>query len=167
MKFLVTDADQTLSIEVRRHPEGGWWVTEPDSEPVHWPGQLLPDGDLVIEHPTGRMVWGTAVQDATVYVQQAGAPYTAQVIDARKAALHLGHGAGVGMVTTPMPGVVVRVLVQEGDQVSEGDVLVVVEAMKMENDFKSPISGVVAQVAVQTGDALESNALLVHVQEPT
>jgi biotin carboxyl carrier protein len=62
-----------------------------------------------------------------------------------------------------MPGAVARVLVKPGDAVQKGQVLVVVEAMKMENEFKSPVDGVVREVHAVPGTAVEANTLLVVV----
>ena len=62
-----------------------------------------------------------------------------------------------------MPGVVVRILVSEGDTVSVGQVLLVVEAMKMENEYKSAIEGTVGTIHVQSGQALEADAALVTI----
>jgi biotin carboxyl carrier protein len=68
-----------------------------------------------------------------------------------------------GAVTSPMPGKVVKVLVKEGDQVDLGAPLVVVEAMKMENELSAPRAGTVKAVHVKPGDAVEGGALLVTV----
>ncbi len=75
-------------------------------------------------------------------------------------------GAGTGEVTTAMPGKVVKVLVSEGDQVKKDQPLVILEAMKMENEFKAPCDGVVKSIKVKEGDTVEANAVLV-VLEPT
>jgi biotin carboxyl carrier protein len=66
-------------------------------------------------------------------------------------------------LTAPMPGRVVRVLVAEGDDVGAGQGLVVIEAMKMENELRSPRQGRVREVAVREGQAVEAGALLVVV----
>ena len=71
--------------------------------------------------------------------------------------------AAHGEVVTPVPGNVARVLVSEGASVSAGDVLVVVEAMKMEHRVVAPAGGVVASVAVTQGDAVEAHQLLAVV----
>ncbi|HHO51784.1 MAG TPA: hypothetical protein ENK18_13135 [Deltaproteobacteria bacterium] len=63
-----------------------------------------------------------------------------------------------------MPGAVVRVLVAAGAEVTAGQVLVVVEAMKMENEFKAPAAGVVEAVHVQAGSSVDAGALLVSVR---
>ncbi len=67
-------------------------------------------------------------------------------------------------VLAPMPGRVVRVLVAAGDTVSAQQPVVVVEAMKMENELRAPRDGVVAQVLVQEGAAIDTGAVLLIVQ---
>jgi biotin carboxyl carrier protein len=62
-----------------------------------------------------------------------------------------------------MPGRVVRVLVVPGDEVQAGQGLVVVEAMKMENELKAPRSGRVLELPVRDGDTVEAGALLALV----
>ena len=64
---------------------------------------------------------------------------------------------------SPMPGVVVRVNVAEGDKVSEGDVLAVVEAMKMEHSVRANSAGTVTRVLVSAGERVDGGALLAEV----
>jgi biotin carboxyl carrier protein len=68
-----------------------------------------------------------------------------------------------GTVKAPMPGMVVDVLVKEGQQVENGDPLVVMESMKMQMQLRSPFSGQVAKVAVQNRAQVEKGTLLVQV----
>ncbi len=70
-----------------------------------------------------------------------------------------------GSLHAPMPGRVVRVDVGVGDRVSKGQVLVVLEAMKMEHSLRAPYQGVVTEVDYATGDQVESGAVLVVVEE--
>jgi biotin carboxyl carrier protein len=70
---------------------------------------------------------------------------------------------GPARVTAPMPGRVVRVLEAPGADVAAGQGLVVIEAMKMENELKSPRAGRVREVAVREGQAVEAGALLAVV----
>lgn len=70
---------------------------------------------------------------------------------------------GDGTVVSPMPGKVIKVLVAEGDEVTSGAPVAVVEAMKMENELSAPRAGVVQKVYVQPGDAVESGAKLITV----
>ena len=71
--------------------------------------------------------------------------------------------AGAASVKAPMPGRIVRVLVGVGDRVAARQPVVVVEAMKMENELRSPRDGVVTQVLATPGAAVESGAVLIVV----
>lgn len=85
-------------------------------------------------------------------------------LEARFEALGLGARAEAGgKVELPMPGKVVAVLVEEGQPVAEGEGLLIVEAMKMENEIKAPRAGVVSRLTVQAGDELEKGAALLHI----
>ena len=63
-------------------------------------------------------------------------------------------------VSAPMPGKILAVKAKEGDSVKAGDVILVLEAMKMENDIVAPQDGVVASINVKVGDSVESGAKL-------
>lgn len=68
----------------------------------------------------------------------------------------------INQVKAPMPGMVLNILVTEGAEVKKGDVLLVLEAMKMENMLKSPTDGIIKKIAVQKGNAVEKNQLLIQ-----
>lgn len=61
----------------------------------------------------------------------------------------------------PMPGLVLKVLIEQGKEVAKGDNLLVLEAMKMENMIKSPTDGIVKKIAIKQGDKVEKNELLI------
>lgn len=63
-------------------------------------------------------------------------------------------------VKSPMPGNILRIEISQGQQVNEGDVLMVLEAMKMENEIVAPKSGTIAQIAVSKGAVVETGAVL-------
>ena len=69
--------------------------------------------------------------------------------------------AGATAVKAPMPGTVIKVNVKVGDAVKKGDILCVLEAMKMENDIMAPADGVVASVEVSQGASVTTEAVLV------
>ncbi|HET7710459.1 MAG TPA: biotin/lipoyl-containing protein, partial [Thermoanaerobaculia bacterium] len=73
------------------------------------------------------------------------------------------EGGSAGMVTALMPGRIVRVLVNKGDAVRKGAGLVILEAMKMENEIQSPGDGTVDEVLVTPGQTVDSGAPLVHI----
>jgi len=76
---------------------------------------------------------------------------------------HAAHASGPQRVLAPMPGKVVRVLATPGQTVAARQPLVVVEAMKMENELRAPTAGVVSQIAVTEGQSVDAGALLVVI----
>jgi len=68
------------------------------------------------------------------------------------------------VVTVPMPGLVIEIEVNEGDTVSAGQGLIIVEAMKMQNEIKSPKDGVVRNIFVQRGQSVNSREKLMIIQ---
>ena len=163
MTYEVEIGGRTASVSVREHPDGGWWVAIDGGDEVHTRGGPAGDGEFWLEDSRGRRRVALHVNGDHVHAQVGGHGLAGTVIDPRDAALAAMAGAAEGAVVTPMPGAIVRIPVELGARVVEGQVLVVVEAMKMENEFKSPIAGVVAAVHVEVGAAVEANALLVSV----
>lgn len=72
--------------------------------------------------------------------------------------------AGAGNLVAPMPGLVTRINVKEGDVVRAGQGLVVMEAMKMENELRAPANATVKRVAIAAGSAVEKGALLLELE---
>ncbi|NNF84655.1 MAG: acetyl-CoA carboxylase biotin carboxyl carrier protein subunit [Deltaproteobacteria bacterium] len=72
--------------------------------------------------------------------------------------------AGKALVTSPMPGKVVKLLVAEGEEVQADQGVIVVEAMKMENELKSAITGKIKEIFVQEGEVVESGTKLLLVE---
>ena len=76
------------------------------------------------------------------------------------------HEGGPVEIVSPMPGRVVQVKVSEGEQVEQGQTVVVVEAMKMANEHRSPISGTVGSLRCTEGQAVEAGAVLLVIEPP-
>jgi pyruvate carboxylase subunit B len=98
-----------------------------------------------------------------------GEPVELEVLDERTRHIRSLVGAGKapsggGAIKAPMPGMVVKVLVQPGESVTAGQGLVVLEAMKMENEIKAASAGVVDAVSVRPGQAVEKGAALVMLR---
>jgi biotin carboxyl carrier protein len=101
-------------------------------------------------------VWQVIVQ---------GSQYTARVEDERERRLKAASGSRVAeqgeiQVKAPMPGLVVAIPVQEGDEVKKGDVLVVLESMKMQNELKAPRDGMIERIRVAPRDSVEQKQTL-------
>ena len=95
-----------------------------------------------------------------------GKLYTAQVLDERALLLASRRGgldtsSGELSIKAPMPGLIVVIPVTEGQEVSKGETLIILELMKMQNELKAPRDGVVQRISVQAGQSVEQNKLLV------
>lgn len=96
-----------------------------------------------------------------------GTNHLVTVIDPRRLATGQDsdrHQHGAAEIIAPMPGKVVRVLLELGQQVEAGTGVIIVEAMKMQNEMKSPRAGTVASIKVKAGDTVEAGALLAVVE---
>jgi biotin carboxyl carrier protein len=100
----------------------------------------------------------------TVHVD--GVPVDVSVATARRVgASPTSHGAeGPQRVTAPMPGKIVKLLVKPGDMVQPRQGIVVVEAMKMENELRARAAGMVSEVRVTEGSSVEAGAILVVLE---
>ena len=90
------------------------------------------------------------------------APAAPSAAPAPKASAPVSGGAG--SVNAPMPGTILRVNKNVGDTVNAGEAVVVLEAMKMENDISSPKAGVIKSLAVAKGDTVASGQFLFEVE---
>jgi 3-methylcrotonyl-CoA carboxylase alpha subunit len=105
--------------------------------------------------------------DVTVHVNGRGVQVLLpQRHEAVRRGRRSGSGAGAGQIVAPMPGRVVSVLVAPGDDVVERQPVVVLEAMKMQNEVRAARAGVVTEVTVASGAAVEAGAVLVVLGDP-
>lgn len=110
-----------------------------------------------------------------VYVEEADGAFTAPVASAPVAAPTAAPAAkaaapkaaatpaGANKVTAPMPGTILQVKVSQGQSVKKGDVICVLEAMKMENDIPAPCDGVIASINVQKGASVNAGDVLASI----
>ena len=94
--------------------------------------------------------------------------YTAQVEDERERRLRAAAGSRVAergeyLLKSPMPGLVISIPVAEGQMVKKGEVLLVLESMKMQNELKSPRDGSISRIRVKPGDSVEQRQTLMSV----
>ena len=121
---------------------------------------------LVLEGQSHTFAITSAASGGRWTLIDRGDPVDVEVLDERTRHIQSLVGAGKsqsggGTVKAPMPGLVVKVLVEPGSTVAAGQGLVVLEAMKMENEIKAAAPGVVESVSVKTGQAVEKGAPLV------
>ena len=70
-----------------------------------------------------------------------------------------------GQIRAPLPGIIVDVLVKEGDKISAGDVVVILEAMKMESEIASTVNGVVKKVNIKKDESVQEDQILIDIKE--
>jgi len=125
------------------------------------------DGEMItVEGATHRI----EIDGQNAFVDGIVYPFETEGLEERKnrglGSVQVGpQAAGGGAVTAIMPGLIIKVVVEEGSSVSAGDVIVILEAMKMESEICSPIDGVVKEVSVKAGDNVTQNQVLAIVEE--
>ncbi|MBW2961472.1 acetyl-CoA carboxylase biotin carboxyl carrier protein subunit [Mesonia aestuariivivens] len=78
--------------------------------------------------------------------------------------LLLGNAQKVNDIKAPMPGLILEINVKEGDTVKEGDYLLVLEAMKMENALTAPRDAIIKSISIEKGQTVEKNQLLIEME---
>lgn len=113
-----------------------------------------------------ELVEGETAKEFTVNTYEEN--FDVSIIDAESRYLMNRGGEdgddGGRSISSPMPGKVVKIPVQEGDEVKEGTTIVVVEAMKMQSEYKVKVDRVVKEILVKEGDAVDANQPLVIVE---
>jgi len=163
MKYFVSMAGRTVEVEVDgdRIRVGGRETRAELRTVAGTPVRnLFADGEswIVSVETTGPGGW---------LLGRRGERYEAEVLDERTRHIRglVGDGGAahaVAVVKAPMPGLVVRILVEPGQEVSAGAGLVVLEAMKMENELKAAGPAVVEEVLAAPGQAVEKGAVLIR-----
>jgi biotin carboxyl carrier protein len=166
MGYIASIGGDQIPVSVDRDREGNITVTIEDRQytvDARWTqSDLL---SLIIDGRSYQVDIHTDKDRHEVLVE--GEQFGFELFDERKALLKSSGdlGAeGVQEIKSSMPGKIVKVLVEEGNEVDQGDGLVIVEAMKMENEIKSPKAGVVKKIGVAEGDIVEAGALLIIVE---
>ncbi|MBT3217586.1 MAG: biotin/lipoyl-binding protein [Proteobacteria bacterium] len=163
MIYNVTIGDRAHLVSVRKSTQG-WLVSVDEGPEVSYGGTRVGVGEWMLKEGARARAVGVHADHGSVRLQIDGHPLIGRVLDPRRASLEMA-GSGENQLTTSMPGVVVRVLVKVGDVVKAGQVLLVVEAMKMENEFKAPCDGMVEAIPINEGDVLAAGALLVSIAQ--
>lgn len=149
-------------IELQRNA-AGWRVTL-DGRPVAVDAaEIAPNTISILLDGQSFEISVTPSLDGKLTLQTGAHEFTAEVIDPR-AWSGRRHGnveaQGRQQIVAPMPGKVARLLVQAGDHVEAGQGLLVVEAMKMQNEIRSPKSGTVERVLAREGQPVNAGEVL-------
>jgi biotin carboxyl carrier protein len=165
MRYFVTIGDREVEVDLSGETplvDG----TPVHAELAHLPGtavrSLIANGrsyTIAAQPHERRGRWTLALN---------GRKLTLDAVDERTRAIRAMTGAGEDeaekTIVAPMPGLVVKVEVEPGQAVKAGQGVVIVEAMKMENELKAPADGLVARIEVQAGQTVEKGATLVVLE---
>jgi biotin carboxyl carrier protein len=177
MTFVATVEEEEKEVIVDDHGEddgrytlqyeGSTYEMDAQELPSHILHALINDRSYDVD-----LEWQAPVSDTLdgrVSVRVLGRVSRLDILDERRKKMKDAQSTGFDVegqqrVNSPMPGKVFRINVKEGDEVKEGQGVVIIEAMKMENELKSPKDGVVTKVAVSEGDTVDSGTLLVAIE---
>lgn len=163
MKYVTTVDDREFTIEVI------------DAEHISLNGEVMQvDFESISGQPVYSMLINGKSYEAYVYdgvdnleVLLLGRQYPVVVEDEREKRLKAAGGASEGggefNLKAPMPGLVVAIPVEEGQEVQKGQVLVILESMKMQNELKAPRAGKVDRIKVKTGETVERKQALLSL----
>lgn len=165
MKYAATVGDRTFIIEVNRENE---IVVDDRLEQVDFRSI---DGHTLYSLLLNNRSYEAFVEEreGVYHVLLQGRLYLVNVEDERarrlaQATRGFVPPSGEIQIKAPMPGLIVGIPVEEGQSVKAGQVVAILESMKMENELKAPRAGLVGRVRVKQGDSVEQNQLLLTIQ---
>ena len=164
MKYITTVENREFTVEVldEKHVSVNGKVYEIDFESVS--GQ--PVYSLIVDGKSHESY--VARGDDNWQVLLRGRLYPITVEDEREKRLRAAAGGGVAeggefVLKAPMPGLVVAVPVSEGQEVKKGQVILILESMKMQNELKAPRDGIIQRIKVKAGESVEQKQTLLSV----
>ena len=168
MKLLADIAGEKHEVRLRR--EGARLLAEIDGRVVEAHAQETEDGGYLLTID-GRVydcrVRPSNSQPDTTEVHVRNRAYTVSIADPKRLRASGGaasHADGATQIIAQMPGKVVRVHVEAGSHVEAGDAILVVEAMKMQNELKSPKSGTVSTINAKAGQTVNAGEVLAVIE---
>ena len=166
MKYVATVGGQPTVVDVTG--SGGRYVVTVGEQTFEVDARLTAPGIYSLLVGGASWVADVAQKDGVRVVDVGGESYEIQVEEQTRWTIRTRGGTAAGThgqtLTAPLPGKITHVAVRPGDRVAPGDTLVVIEAMKMENEFRASAAGTVAEVRVQPGQAVNPGDVLVVVE---
>ena len=164
MKFQAKIKDTTHSVEVNRNEDR--YEVNIDGE-IHPVSLIFSDAShdvLLIDNISYDVVLINT--DNNFQVNVVNRYFDVEIIDPRRRALNAASldDGGRRAIRTQMPGRIIKVLVNEGDSVEENQGLLILEAMKMQNEIKAPRAGLITKISVRENDSVESNEILIELE---
>jgi len=161
MKYVATIGDQSFEIEIQS--DGGLLM---DGQ------QLTADFQSVADQPVFSLLLDGQSYEASIHLADdaiqvllRGQLFDVHVEDERQRRLRQSSGGQVIQsgdihLKAPMPGMVIAIPVEQGQEVTSGDNVIILESMKMQNELKAPRDGVISRLRVKPGDNVDQNQVL-------
>lgn len=165
MKFKVEFDEKSLDININREDRN---YTVDDNENAFQFEQQ--NGRFYLRKGTKLYTLDNVkVENSTVEFSIDGSWYKADVKDEQQLLLDkLGFksasAASEGKLNSPMPGKILDIMVAEGDEVTKGQPVAILEAMKMENELKSPVDGTVVKIVAEVGQSVEKKTPILEIE---
>ncbi len=170
MKLLVRIESQEKAVEIHEEDDHYVVVIDGNKRIVDCRSAGHPDYLSMIIDNKSHFVESAAINadEGKYYTVINGRRFNVDVLDERLvAARQIGAASvqsGMHTVTSPMPGLILDVRVEVGDRVKAGSPLIIMEAMKMQNELVSEVDGIVREVAVRENDTVESLTALIEIE---
>ena len=165
MNFEATVAGKTRVLHVREE-DGHYVVAIDDGKPIHADFVKLASGyNLIIQNRS--YVVSLASTNSNYDIQLDGKLFRVELVSELKKAqkrLRGGELSGAGTVIAKMPGKIVKILVHVGEDVHDGQSVIIMEAMKMENELRVLSKGKIKEIRVKEGDSVEAGTTLVVLE---
>jgi biotin carboxyl carrier protein len=163
MKYVTTVNNKTFEIDIQ--PDGSLLVNGEKRE-VDFRALGPSQYSILDEHMSYELT--IEEREDAIEVLMRGRLYDVEVLDERAQLLASRSGglqaeSGEISIKSPMPGLIVAVKVDTGQEVKAGQTVIILESMKMQNELKAPRDGVVQSITVQPGQTVEQNKVLVKI----
>lgn len=161
MKYFATIGDQQFEVEIKA-----------DQQIRVENQQLTADFQSVADQPVYSLILDGDSFEASIYATETGFQvlvqgqlFEVQVEDERQQRLRQSSStpqirSGDIHIKAPMPGIVINILVEEGQNVAQGDNVIILESMKMQNEIKAPRDGTVNRLRVNAGESVDQNQIM-------
>ena len=161
MKSFWRDGGRVREVELHPLPSGGWRVRVDESE-FELTSERMPDGKLRLVGESGVTVAEVTPEGGRRFVRLGALVFVFEGAGSGRA--RAAAGRHEGGLEAPMPGVVTKVMVVVGDDVTKGQPLLALEAMKMEHLIRAPREGRVKRVSASPGQMVPAGAALVELE---
>jgi len=154
-------------LDLSQSPAGDGWSGTLDGDPIEIDARLVQPGilSLIVQGQSFRCVLDEGPMETAI--QTGGQRLLITIDDPRSSSARrrkAGSSGGQQLIKAPMPGRIIRLLVQPGDEVAAHQGVIVIEAMKMQNELKAARTGKVAEIKTEAGATVTAGEILLRIE---